>query len=272
MLSPQAEKLINQYFNLPFHGIDGVRCPYFNNAKLRQRAQLRVLTGKGTPEEIIEEAKIISVQYHAGLFEKSGNCCLLHEHNGTPVTAEDLRRFLIDNNLGIECSGFATHVLRAHYHETKKFDLVKKFFIVSPKKFFRWILSKLRPIENISVRRYADDRNTKKIFSGRESINYKLIQPADVLVLLETGPNNKRNHIIVITDCDKNKIYYVHARAWSSEGRYSHGVARGEIKITKPNASLLEQEWTELGKTGAENETYLEAKNAHTLEIRRVKF
>lgn len=263
MLSPKSQKILDEYFNLPFDGIIGVRCPYFNNARLKQRAQLRVLVGKGTPKEIIEEAKIISIQYHAGLFDKAGHCCLHNEHTGKEVNSEEIRKFLIDHNLGVECSGFVTQILRAHFQEINKFDIARKFFIVSPRYLLRWAISKLRPIENISVRRYADDRNTQKI-------DWSKAQTGDVVVMLETGPNNKRNHILLITSMTSDTIQYAHARAWSSEGKYGHGVSKGEIKIVDIKAPLLNQVWEELSFLNDKNETWQEAKNAKVLEIRRI--
>lgn len=263
MLSTKAQKIFDDYFNLPFGDIKGVRCPYFNNARLKQRAQLRVLIGKGTPVEIVEEAKIISIQYHAGLFDKAGHCCLHNEHTGKEVNAEEIRKFLIDHNLGVECSGFVTQILRAHFQETKQFDLARKFFVVSPRHIFRWLIAVLRPIENISVRRYADDHNTQKI-------NWTEAQAGDVLIMLETGPNNKRNHILLIIDKTADTIHYAHARAWSSEGQYGHGVAKGVIKITDKKASLLAQTWEELGFVNEKNETWQEAKNAKVSELRRI--
>ena len=99
MLSSQAQKILNEYFNLPFTGVSGVRCPYFNNARLRQRAQLRVLVGKGTPKDIVEEAQIISLQYHVGLFDCSGHCCLHGDNHEHQVAPEEIRKFLIDQIL-----------------------------------------------------------------------------------------------------------------------------------------------------------------------------
>ncbi len=263
MLSNKAQKILDEYFNLPFDGITGVRCPYFNNAHLKQRAQLRVLVGKGTPQEIIEEAKIISIQYHAGLFDKAGHCCLHNEHTGKEVNVEEIRKFLIDHNLGVECSGFVTQILRAHFKETKNIDIARKFVVASPKNILRWIISKLRPIENISVCRYADNLNTQKI-------KWKDAQAGDVVVILETGISNKFNHILLITEKTDEMIYYAHARAWGSEGKYGHGVAKGIIKITNRNGDLVEQMWTELEKIGENNETLKELKQAKTVEIRRI--
>lgn len=265
MLSPQAQKILYDYFNLPFSGIDAVRCPYFNNARLKQRAQLRVLTGKGKPEEIVEEAKIISLQYHAGLFDKGGHCCLHNEHTGEKVSPEQIRKFLIDHNLGIECSGFVTQILRAHFKETKNIDIAHKFFIVSPKRFLRWLISKIRPIENIGVRIWANDLNTT-------IINWQEAKAGDVITAIDVSVPNKHNHILLVVENNSGVIKYVHARAWSSEGKYGHGVAEGVIRITHPAGGLLDQEWEELGKMGANNETFVETKSAKLLEVRRVNF
>lgn len=271
MLSPRAEQVIKNYLNLPFPGIVDVRCPYFNNTRLKQRGQLRVLVGKGSPEEIVEEAKIISLQYHAGLFDKQGHCCLYNDSTKQKNAPDDIRKFLISHNLGIECSGFVTHVLREHFKETKHIDITKKFFITSPKNFLRWTITKLRPIENINVLVYTDDKNTTTLLSPAIGYNYEQIESGDIITILETGLSKKRNHIILVTNKEKDTVNYIHARAWSSEGQYDHGVTRGCFKITTPQSDLTHQQWFEKEKTGEQNETYLEIKNARLVEIRRIK-
>ncbi len=265
-LSPTALKTINDYLNLPFIGVSGVRCPYFNNARLGQRGQLKVLVGKGTPEEIVEEAKIISIQYRANVFDKNGVFNAHVDHPAEHEQAECIRQFLVDNNLGVDCSGFVTNVLQQHFQETKNINLARKFFVTSKKNFLRWIISRLRPVEQISVAVYANDKNTSIVN------NLKTIQPGDLVVILKTGPNKNHNHILLIEDVEGNKIKYAHARTWSSEGKYGHGISQGTITITNPEKGLLEQVWEEKNKFGEENETYLEAKQAETLEIRRIKF
>ncbi|MBI5221385.1 MAG: hypothetical protein HY979_01090 [Candidatus Magasanikbacteria bacterium] len=264
MLSTRAQKILNDYFNLPFEGLSGVRCPYFNNSRLKQRAQLRVLVGKGTPAEIVEEAKIISVQYHAGLFDKTGHCCLHNEHTGEKISPQDIRKFLIDHNIGIECSGFVTQILRAHFLQTKGVDVARKFFIISPRHILRYLISFLRPVENIGVKHYADDRNTEKI-------SWDKAQSGDVVVMLDTGKKNNLNHILLITEKIDNTIKYAHARAWDTEGKYGHGVSSGEIKIIKAKGSLLEQQWVEQNYEDEKNETFIEAKQAKIIEVRRVR-
>ncbi|MBI5729046.1 MAG: hypothetical protein HY983_02275 [Candidatus Magasanikbacteria bacterium] len=265
MLSPKAEQVIHDYLNLPFKGIPGARAPYFNNARQRERGQLRVLVGKGTPQEIVEEAKIISIQYHAGLFDKQGDCCLHNAHTGKPVTPDDLRRFLIDHSLGIECSGFVTQVLRAHYRETKGFDFVKKITATPRAEIVRRLIAWLRPVENINVATYANDENSTLVRG------YEEIKPGDLVIMLKTGPRQEHDHILLITDVQGKTIHYAQARAWSREGKYDHGVARGTISITHPTESLLKQDWQELGYNGDGNETYIEAKQANTLCIKRLR-
>lgn len=264
-LLPQSQKILDEYFSLPFKGMPGVRTPYFNNARQKQRGQLRVLVGKGKPQEIVDEAQIISIQYHAGIFDKNGHCCLHGAHSNERATADEIRKFLIDHNLGVECSGFVTQILRTYFKETKNIDIAKHFFIVSPKHFLRWCLTKLRPIENISVRTWMKDENTEMMS------DWTKCQTGDVVTMLESSPNKKHDHILLILDNDGKTIEYAHARAWASEGKEGHGVATGQIKIIDTSKGILEQEWEELGVKGEKNETWAEAKNAKALEVRHVK-
>jgi len=361
MLSPRAQKIMQEYLALPFIGVDGVRCPYFVNTRAERRGQIRALVGKGTPVEIVEEAKIISIQYHHGIFDHDGRCCVydnchsrplrlassetsesgnpvpvipttqeespkVYQRNGDPSSvraslgmtnqADCVRKFLIDNNLGVDCSGFVTHVLRAHFLETQNIDIDKKLAKNIPAKFLRKMIMRLRPVESIGVKSgYGNNANTQKLGDEITGYDYAKITAGDVVTMLEIGrpvipteskgrveeslspqslrdssatplrgsaqnDNRKtRNHILLITECDGKIIKYMHARAWSSEGQYGHGVNTGEIKITAPDKGLLAQEWIEkspalsadLFHQSNTNETYLEAKNARTLEIRRIK-
>lgn len=247
-LSPTAQNLINDYLNLPFKNKTGVKCPYFNNARLKQRGQLRSLIGKGTPQEIVEEAKISAKQY--GIDLKNLN-------------NEELTKFLVEHNLGIECSGFVTNVLQKHFLEKYNLNLIKKIFIPT-KNWLRKMVVCLRKIENIDVKVLADQKNSSLIS------DWKKTQAGDIIILLEIEPH-KRNHIILITENKDGVIKYVHARCWSSEGRYNHGVQIGKIVIIDKEAEILKQQWLEKDKTNEENETYLETKNAKILEIRRIK-
>ncbi len=260
MLSNKAEQLIQQYFNLPFKNISGIRCPYFNNKKRLQRGQLRVLIGKGLPKEIVEETKITSIQYGDEIFDCKGNCKCCGENK-----AQEIKQYLIDHDLGIDCSGFVVQVLREHIKENNNFDFIKDLCITQKKKLIRYLICKLRPIENIGVKTLAKNENSDIVK------NIENIKKSDFIVMLDSGPNNKRDHIILVTDFKDDTISYVHAIAWSSDGKYDHGVSNGIIKIQNMNENLLKQQWIEKEKTNENNETFLEAKNAKVLEIRRIK-
>jgi len=249
-ISVAAQKIISDYNNLPFSETLGVRCPYFNNAKTGHRGQLKVLAGKGSPQEIVEEAKIISIQYKQPIV---GN---------TTLTIDDIRKFLIDNNLGIDCSGFISNVLRAHY-TALGVNFFKHIFITSKTHILRWLISRLRPTEHISVKVYAHEKNS-------HVIPLSDIAAGDLIVMLGTGPQKKRDHILLVTATEQNTISYAHARAWSSEGRYGHGVSEGTIILTDHSQSLLNQQWKEKNMLNEQNETYLEAQQATILEIRRL--
>ena len=251
-LSFLAHKVIQEYLNLPFSELSGIRCPYFNNAKLGQRGQLKVLVGKGTPAEIVDEAKIISIQYKQNIISSD-------------ITADDIRKFLIENNLGIDCSGFITNVMQAEL-SGRGINLAKRIFITPKSNVLRWLISRLRPVEQISVAVLADEKNT-------ETINdLSSIQAGDMIMILKTGPKKTRDHILLVTETTANIINYVHARAWSSEGRYGHGVSSGTITIMEPEKVLLDQLWEEKGFKNENNETFLEAKQAAIVAVRRFRF
>jgi hypothetical protein len=270
MFSPAAQKIINDYFNLPFEGLSGIRCPYYNNSRRRARGQLRGLIGKGTPKEIVEEAVIISKQYRHNIFDKDGFCCLHATHTDSEKN-DDIRKFLIDNDLGIDCSGFVSQVLIAHYKETNHIDLAKSFYFWPLNNFWRYLVARLRPVENMSVQVFAKPENTTKIIDGHDIYDWTKLVVGDLIIMLETGPNNKRNHILLVEENDGSIIRYIHSRAWASEGKYGHGISYGEIQMTEPGQNLLSQTWVEHGKQNEENETYLEAKFAKIFEIRRIK-
>lgn len=249
-ISQNAQQAIDAYFNLPFPNHAGIRCPYFNNAKTGHRGQLKVLAGKGTPQEIVEEAKIISIQYKQPIFSNSG------------ISSDEIRAFLVDNNLGIDCSGFISNVFQAHF-AAQSINFLHTIFIAPKRRLLRWLISRLRPTEQISVKVYTSEKNS-------HTVNLQNISAGDLIIMLQTGPQKKRDHILLITATENNTISYAHARAWSSEGRYGHGVSRGTITIANINKPLTEQIWTENGKINTENETFLEATGAATLEIKRL--
>src|SRR3989344_4173036 len=96
-LSKNALDVMEQYLHLPF-AKQHISCPYFNNKRSGIRGGLRALIGKGSPEEIAEEAKILAMKEHVLL---------------NTLANDALKQFLVNHTIGIDCSGFVYHVLAA---------------------------------------------------------------------------------------------------------------------------------------------------------------
>ncbi len=262
-ISGNACAMIDAYLSLPF----GTRpnCPYFNNRRQKIRGSLRVVKGKGTPTEIAEECAIDAKFARVKIVD---------------LSADKLKEFLIANDLGIDCSGFAYHVLNALCKERTGKN-VQDFVKPLRTGFIGGLLGHLRPAENIGVIAFAHEKNST-------AIKISEAKPGDVIVFIGTGNDKTYNHILVITaveymdkldrnnDTDKNstcesiRISYAHSYAWPSDGIWGHGVRKGEILIHNDN--LLDATWKEKGVTGNENYTFESAKNAREISIRRIKF
>ena len=252
-LSQPALDVIKSYSQLVF-GDKKINCPYFNNRRSKVRAGLRVLIGKGSPEEIVEEAQLFALREKVDLKD---------------ISAEDLKKFLVEHNLGLDCSAFAYYILNAEYKNKHSGDLASKLFYPN-RSFMRKLLIKLRPVENISVNTLSHEKNTQTIALSE-------VAPGDVVIIMNAGKEHNLNHILVIYKIEyaqdmPQTLYYAHSFQWSIDGKYNHGIKTGRIEITNIQKSLLDQKWIESEKIGEENETYLRASDAEILELKRVKF
>jgi len=245
-LSKEASEVINSYQNLSI-GKHKITCPYFNNRRSGIRGALRVLIGKGTPQEIEEEAILFALREKIDL---------------SKLNEIDLKNFLVDHNLGIDCSGFVYHILDAELKAQGKNGLkkyIKRPWIKNP---IRKLITKLRPVENTGVATFNNGVNTTEIKLSK-------VKPGDMIIMMNTGLNNDMHHILLITEIENLKseiinLKYVHSFNFTTDGKYNHGIKQGEIKITNPDKSLLEQEWNEM-------ETHNHAKMANELKIKRLK-
>jgi len=277
-LSPATLKIIDSYLNLPFPGRT-VKAPYYNNRRAALRGGLRVLIGKGSPEDIAEEALIISLRERIDL---------------TSLDNETLKKFLVDNKLGIDCSGLAYYILDAECR-TRQLGTLKKY-IVRPyvKNPLRKLLITLRPIENTGVKTFGHPLNSS-------IVKIADCKPGDIIVMLASGQAHDYDHILVVHEVERQTspnpssveegkrepspsqrrgqgevssltIHYTHSLQWRTDGLYNHGVSQGTITVTEPTSSLLDQTWIEKGATGAANETLERAKQAKELHLRRLRF
>ncbi|MBD3311317.1 MAG: hypothetical protein GF349_02330 [Candidatus Magasanikbacteria bacterium] len=252
-LSKPALKVIQDYLKLPFKNKD-VSCPYFNNRKTNVRAALRVLIGKGSVKDIMEETKIISLREKVDLRNWNN---------------EEIKKFLVDHNLGIDCSGFVYYVLDRELKAQRKGGIKKHIKFPNIKNPIRKLIAKIRTVENTGVKTLSHEANSK-------TVEIKQVKPGDFISILKAGEKSDRDHVLVIhrVDYENNKpktLYYTHSLSWRSDGKYDHGVRQGKIEITDLNKKITDQNWIEHKKTGKDNETYLRAKNSKECEIRRLK-
>lgn len=242
-LNPQAEQVIAHFEALNIGG-KTVCCPYFNNKKVGVRAGLRVLVGKGSPQEIEEEAKILAIKKRVDL---------------ATLGEQALRAFLIDEKLGIDCSAFAYYVLEAEYRARGNALRIRPLSN-SP---LRRMIAAWRPIENINVKTLAADINSHEIALSE-------VQAGDLIVLLGTGDAHDLDHVLVVESVDNNTLQYVHSLWWKSDGKYGGRIRHGQIHMTDPTKPLAQQQWEEDGKSDDANETFWRAKGANRLQIRRI--
>jgi len=242
---------INAYKQLHV-GCVFVNTPYFNNKRSKVRGALRVLIGKGTPKELEQEAKIVALKKHIDL--------------GT-LTEKQAKEFLVEHNLGIDCSGLTYHLLDTELKTRKGISLKNKLTFQGGG-LFRKLIRKIRTVENVNVRVFVHEKNST-------AIELKNIKPADLIVRLGSGSGVDRDHIlfidsVVYKDNVPVEIHYTHTAQLTSDGMYGHGVRSGVIKITDPKKDVLDQQWIEEEKTGKQNETFTKAQHAEKVELRRI--
>lgn len=235
------QSTIDQFLGLKFGNVT-VACPYFINKGNKVRAALRVNSGKGTPEEITEEAKTLAMREGVNLKQKN---------------ADEIRVFLVDHNLGIDCSGLASQILQP-----------KKLYFPHAKSLLRKVLVKMRPLENTSVEVLAHEKNSQETPLAN-------VQIGDMIIMIGTGESHDLNHVLVITNINTEnaklkELEYVHSLQWKSDGKYGGGVRTGKILIEDISKPLTDQNWIEQEKDGQENETLWRAQTAQLLQVRRL--
>lgn len=235
MLSPEANKIIESYLHLPIGA--GAVTPYFNNRRTKIRRGLRALIGKGSPREIVEEAEIIALREKVDV---------------KTLDTDVLKKFLVDKGIGIDCSGFAYHVLDAESHARNGKSL--KSYLTFRLNPLRRLLARLRTAEQVSVNVLADNTNSTPI-------NAKDVRVGDIITLL----NPLYNHVLVIESVNGNLLNYIHSYAWPDEGVYGHGVRRGTLTLS--NNDLMKGVWLENGRSV----NFQKIRTVEKAEIRRLK-
>ncbi len=252
-LSPRSLSVIDQYSHLKA-GSAVASVPYFNNKTVRSRAAFRVYGGKGSPQDLSDEVNSIAVKQHLDL---------------QSLADESLKKILVENNLGIECSGFAYYVLNAENNELSKGSLDKHISFVNCSGIVGKIRCSLRPVENCDVATFAHEKNSRLIAMNE-------IAPGDMITMLGGPEGEERNHILIIHQVEYQnfvpfRLHYSHAVAYPEDGLYGSGVRQGAIEIADVNAPITSALWTENGKEGADCRIFTRAQKSKT-EVRRLKW
>ena len=245
-LPKNVQKFVNSYFNLNLGG-KKIPCPYYINIKkIRQRMGLRVLIGKGTQEEIIQESLI---------YEK------LRGTNFYDMSIYEIREFLVKRHIGIDCSGFIVHIINYWLKGINKKNIWK--YIKFPRQtLYRKIARFFRPVENISAFQLTNKDNSTPIK------NLNNIRCGDLIRLkgLKGG-----YHVMMISKVIQNKgkvnsFKYIHATKWYEK---QHGVREGCVIIKNVKEPLYKQKWTDY--LNGRNWTYEEiCKDKEYSQVRRL--
>lgn len=252
-ISDKALSVIDQYKNFRV-GTAVCSVPYYNNRVGGARAKLRALIGKGSPKDIFDEVESQALSEKIDI-EK--------------FTSESLKRFLIEKDIGIDCSGLAYYILNAESQSLGKGSLDKHISFVLCKGIISKIRCKIRPAENADTATFAHQKNS-------EIVNLKDSKPGDIITMSGNMENKERDHMLVIHQIEYQNftpttLHYTHAIAWPTDGEYGHGVRQGVIEITDINKNIVEQRWIEKDKTGDENYTFTRARKSLT-SLRRLRF
>ena len=245
-LSIETNSMIEQYKNFK---VGNAICsiPYYNNKTRREHAALGVFVGKGSPKSIYEEVRTILIK---------------EKVNENSLDSESLKKLLVNENLGIDCSGFAYYILNEESKSRGKGSLDKHIHFIRATNILAKFIVRLKPEKNVDVLTFADNKNSK-------IISLEQVECGDIITMISSTNNGERNHILVINQIEYQNfkpitLHYVHAVAWPTDGEYGHGIHEGKIEITDINKEVTEQRWIENGKLGTENYTFTRAQNSQT--------
>ena len=251
LLSEKALLVINQYKNFNV-GAAVCSVPYYNNRKAQLRGGLKAQVGKGSPKDITEELETVA---------------RMQKINTQALDSITLKKILVDNNLGIDCSGFAYHVLNKECLARGKGEIKNFIFFDNATNFWRRFRAKTQPEKNIGAATFAHENNSR-------IVSLKDVQPGDFITMIGGPEGNNRDHIVVIhevtfKDDAPVALSYTHSIAWPTDGEYGHGVRQGLIRIIDLDKPITNQEWIEENATGSENYTFSRALKSKT-ELRRL--
>jgi hypothetical protein len=221
-----AKKAVNEYLSMQLTG-KKFACPYFMN-KRKQRGGLRVMIGKGSPQEICSEVKIIA---HLKGFDLE---------NATP---EQIRKFMLERDIGIDCSGFVVQVLNAWLTSEHSGKLMQ-YLKFSDGSLVSRLRRTLRQVENIGAESLTSTTNCDRITDLNQ------VQPGN-LVRLKAKEKNS-HHVLLISSVileDDRVLEFEYVNSTQEYGT-DNGVRTGKVLVTNPAGDLKDQQWLDADSSG----------------------
>jgi len=209
---------MNAYESLDFGLRRHVRCPYYMNAGVRKRAASAVESGKGSPEEIIKEVK---------------SCALIKKIDLAKLSGNEIRQLMVDERIGIDCSGLVSHILdpwvKEASHTTLGQSLLRTQYSLKRK-----LLLHFRPFQNIDVTLLTSLENAHGVLLTD-------IKPGD-LIRTRGG-----KHVLLIYEVEKDQERIISFSFVHSSDRFgdNSGIQRGKVLFTNSRGELHEQQWQE---------------------------
>lgn len=206
-ISQSGWDMIQTYAHMKLGGVE-FACPYYQHSVLKGLSA-RVSIGKGFPDEILEETKVLA-RVHRFDFENASD--------------EKIREFMVAQSLGIDCSGYIAHVLYAIHG--------KKLFRSLTDDSFGAIFLRFRPFQKINVH---------LLQKSGAAIDYRDFKPEDIIV------TRGGKHALLVYEIERDTndilktIRYTHSTLYFRQS----GVRFGSIEIVDPSKPLQDQRWIE---------------------------
>lgn len=227
-----CQTIIRAYARLDFGQGRVVATPYYKNSLMKKRFTDPAGAGKGAPDEIIAAARAEAIAHRLIIDE---------------MNAADIRSFMIERGIGVDCSGFAARVLNACTHEKFSKPVVHCLQPLE-KSFWRRFIFRMRPFQNINVLTLTSPENSVPVALSD-------IQPGDLVrtrggkhvLLVESVERDCKEGSFVgaIHELPLRGFTYVHSSGQFGE---DSGVREGNVVITEPSKDLSVQEWQEVWK------------------------
>jgi len=209
--SKSLEKLYYEYTHLPVGG-KKVKCPYWAN-------QATSLTfgpygGKGLPEEVTKATEEAAKRERINLAK---------------LTAEEIREFMENQRIGIDCSGFVFRLLDA----------------LDKEKGGEGIGNKVYGVKGYGVRKV----NAYCLTNKRNSTEVKMVREVRLGDLLRMHGGKHIMLVLRIKEDRKGEIKEIIYAHSSCNSRIT-GVHSSFFKVKNLKGGLEEQEWVEKAKSG----------------------